>query len=99
MARVVMYTEHLEALDCAELLSKLGDDVLNDAHPPVLTGHLAGSGKIVDRGAHQVTVEWSAEHPDEPGSEGHYSYWVEVGTSDTPASRFIEKALYRYRAP
>lgn len=102
MGRVVLFPENLAAaIDAGreEVLRTIGGEVERDAiaNAPELTGDLKAGIHAQDPDGDTVAIQAQAHHPDEPGAEGEYAYWVEVGTSDTPASRYLERALYRKR--
>lgn len=102
MGRVVLFPENLTAAvdeGRTPLLADLGGKIEGDAIAlaPELTGDLKRGIHAQDPQGDTVVVQAEADHPDEPGGEGEYAYWVEVGTSDTPAARFLERALYRQR--
>lgn len=101
MGRVVMYPENLAAVDGRPLLDRIGGQVADDAvgFAPELTGALKLGIHAEPAADDAVAVVAEAHHPDEPGDVGEYAYWAEVGTSDTPASRYLERALYRQRNP
>lgn len=101
MARWVLHPEVLEEIDGSPLLNRLADEIVPDAvgyaHKDSgdLKSHIHKTGVEGDT----IFVVADPAHGDEPGREGHYGYWAEVGTSDTPAERFLEKALFRRRQP
>jgi hypothetical protein len=102
MGRVVLYPQDLSAaIDEARdpLLREIGGEIERDAiaGAPELTGALKSGIHAQDPSGDTIEITAEARHPDEPGPESEYAYWVEVGTSDTPASRYLERALYRQR--
>lgn len=102
MGRVEIYPENLTAAvdeGREELLKTIGGEIERDAiaNAPELTGDLKAGIHAQNPEGDTVVIQAEARHPDEPGDEGEYAYWVEVGTSDTPASRYLERALYRQR--
>jgi hypothetical protein len=102
VARWVLYPETIDTeIDGGPLLKDLADDVVVDArgYAHEETGELRAAIHATDVEGDSIYVVADPVHPDEPGDEGHYGYWAEVGTSDTPAQRFLEKALYRRRNP
>lgn len=101
MARWVLHPETLPEIDGHGVLNEVADDVARDAErfAPRLSGDLALSVHKEDAAGDSISIAADAAHHDERGNEGHYAYWAEVGTSDTPASRFLERALYRQRNP
>lgn len=101
MARWVLHPEVLDEIPSAPLLNELGDMIVADAirYAPELTGDLKGHIHKTDVAGDRIEIVADPVHPDEPGDEGHYGYWVEVGTSDTRAVRYLEKALYKKRNP
>lgn len=102
MGRVVLYPENLTAAideGRTAMLAEIAGEIERDAiaNAPELTGDLRGGIHAEDPKGDSVAIQAQANHPDEPGGEGEYAYWVEVGTSDTPAARYLERALYRKR--
>jgi hypothetical protein len=101
MARWVVFPEVADEVDGTPVLDVLGDDITTDAirYAHERTGELKASIHKTDLSPDSVSVIADPHHPDEPGDEGLYGYWAEVGTSDTPAERFLERALYQRRNP
>lgn len=99
MARWVTYPEVADEVDGTPVMDRLGDDIAEDAirFAPELTGDLKSHIHKDEVTSDSVIVVADPVHGDEPGDEGHYGYWAEVGTSDTPAHRFLERALYKKR--
>lgn len=102
MARVELYPEELSAaVDEGRdpVLREIGGEVATDAiaNAPELTGVLKAGIHAQDPEGDSIVIQAEADHASEPGGEGEYAYWVEVGTSDTPASRYLERALFRPR--
>lgn len=101
MARWELHPEVIDEIDGAPLLNDLADQIVPDAigYAHEDTGNLKGNIHKTDVDGDTIYVVADPVHPDEAGGEGHYGYWAEVGTSDTPAERFLEKALFRRRQP
>lgn len=102
MGRVELFPENLAAaVDEGRdaLLTKIGGEIADDAilNAHEHTGALKAGIHALAPDGDTVVVQAEAHHPDEPGEEGEYAYWAEVGTSDTPAQRYLERALYRTR--
>lgn len=102
MGRVELFPENLTAAvdeGRTPLLKQIGGEIERDAiaNAPELTGDLKAGIHAQAPDGDTVVIQAEANHPDEAGGEGEYAYWVEVGTSDTPASRYLERALYRKR--
>lgn len=99
MARWITHPEVADEVDGLPAMDRVGDLVTEDAirFAPELTGDLKGHIHKADVSGDSVSVVADPVHADEHGGEGHYGYWAEVGTSDTPAHRFLERALYQKR--
>lgn len=99
MARWVTYPEVADQVDGTPAMDRAGDLMTEDAirFAPELTGDLKEHIHKDEVTSDSVIVVADPVHPKEPGDEGHYGYWVEVGTSDTPARRFLERAAYTKR--
>jgi len=101
VARWVTYPEVADEVDGTPVLDKIGTAIEADAirFAPEETGDLKGHIHKTDLSGDSVSVLADPVHPDEHGDDAHYGYWVEVGTSDTPAARYLERALYKKRNP
>lgn len=104
MGRVVMHPENLTAAvdeHRGPLLEKLGNDIADDASLNAPKGATLKLSTDInpELDGDTVHVVADAHHDDEPADDAYYGYWAEVGTSDTPASRFLERALYKQRNP
>lgn len=102
MGRVVTYMDQLDAAvdeGRGPLLEQLGGEIATDASgfAHERTGTLKAGIHALDPEGDTVVIQAHAEHADEAGPGSEYDYYAEVGTSDTPAQRFLERALYRQR--
>lgn len=99
MARWMTYPDVADEIDTLPLMDRLGDQIEADAirNAPELTGNLRRHIHKTDVSSDSVSVLADPVHLDEHGEEAHYGYWAEVGTSDTPAARFLERALWKHR--
>lgn len=104
MSRWVVYAESLDDVDMSELNEYLLGEIAEDAQR-IVNGQSRRTGRletavhvegVTSKGGYVVA---NPRNPRSAPEDAGYAYWVEKGTSDTPAEPFLRPATYIYRTP
>lgn len=102
--RWVVHADSVDQVDMKPLLGDLADAIADDAQAIVAaqskrTGRLELAVHVDEVTEDHAIVAADPRNPRSSPEEQAYAYWMEKGTSDTPAEPFLRPATWIYRTP